>query len=146
MNSLTARSGESVDVLRFERFREGQTIEEIAESESVCPSTVRSSIHRGAARERMLKMFHLIELKIDGAIENERIRQRIREEHAERLIKAIEVLLSGKRSVLVTHPITGKVTIHEIIDPDVIVMGIEEVIKILGVMEKPVPNPILFNM
>jgi hypothetical protein len=146
MNSLIARSGESVDVHRFESFREGQTVEEIAERENVCPSTVRSSIQRGAARDQMLRMIELIELKIDAAIENERIRQRIREEHSQRLIKAIEVLLSGKRSVLITHPVTGKVTIQEIIDPDVIAMGIEQVIKILGLEEKPVPNPINVNI
>jgi len=137
---------ESVNALRLQRFKAGETADEIAQSEVVGVGTVLYSIRRGAERPQMLLHWKLIDLKLQGAIDNELIRARIRIEDADKILDGLARLLSGRRTVIITNPITGAIEVVEIVDPEVLAMGIDLVIKILCLQEKPAPNPINVNL
>ena len=135
--NLAIQRRESVDVLRLGRFKAGETVEEIAESEGVTPGTVLAGVQRAQKRKEMFLLFELVDMKLQGALDNERIRHRIRSELSEKLVSALELLLSGKRTIIISNPITGEIVAEEIIDPEVIAIGIEQVIKIISIEQRP---------
>jgi hypothetical protein len=140
MSGAIVKRHTSVDVSRLERFKAGETIEEIAEKDEVCPATVLASIQRGAARDQMLQLMRLFDMKLTGAIENELVRQQLRKEYRKKLTETIGTLLSGRRQLPITNRITGETTIIEIIDPEIMAQGVELLIEILGLKVKPAPN------
>ena len=142
----TVERRESVNVLRLRRFKAGETADEIAQSEGVRVDTVLYGLRRAEERKQMLFMWKLMDLRLEGAIENERIRKRIRRDLSEKLIKAVDCLLSGKRAVIARNPNTGEIIVHDTIDPEVIAMGVEQARTLLSLEEKPAPNPIYVNI
>src|SRR5689334_16819597 len=99
-----------INVVRLQRFKGGETVEKIAQSEGVGVDTVLYSIRRAAERDQMLRVWELIDLKLQGAIDNERIRAEVRRELytdepkegecSSQLIDGIRLLLSGKRQII----------------------------------------------
>ena len=131
---------EPLDVLRLGRFKAGETLEEIAESSGVFPGTVAASVRRAQAREEMLVTFELIELWLKGALDNERLRKQVRKLFPQYL-NAIEILLSGRRTLIHTNEFTGEVVLVDIEDPDVLAMGLEQFRRSTSMEERPVGSP-----
>jgi hypothetical protein len=119
---------ESVDTRRLRRFRAGEQLDQIAESEGVRPRAVRSSIRRALADEQNLQSVKWREMKRHEEKEKAR-RQRVLMEHAPKVMRGIERRIEGKRTIVEVNKITGKVTKHTVTDIDTIAVGVRLAIR-----------------
>ncbi len=136
----------SIDLRRYLRFRDGETLLQIAESDQLTPDAVKISLRIGRQMHEASQMLTLRDLKYTGAIETEQIRQQVRDSVKDKIVSAVDQLLTGKRTIVETETATGKVTLHEIVDPEVISMGITHARKIVSLDEKPAANQTTVNI
>lgn len=139
-------SGFEIHRSRYKRFMDGLTFEEIALDDNVTVGTVKQSINQGRAIEEAAELIKIRALKHRGAIETEKLRADIREETAPLIILGLKTLLEGKKTVPEINPVTGVVTMHEYVDPEVVAMGIEQTAKILSMQERPAQSQTFVNI
>lgn len=144
--SITKAEKAGIDLSRYQRFREGESIPEMARRDDVDPATVQRSVRAGQQIYEVQQQLKLRDLKYDTAIENEVLRKALRDKVAVQLVEAIETLLSGKRTVVEVDKITGAVSFKEFTDPDVISLGIDHAIKSLSFAERPASNQTIVNV
>lgn len=128
----------NADVKRYLRFMHGgESIVDIAKADGLDPDYARQSITRGRDVMEVENQIRLRSMKMRGAIRNESMKERLREEISQTYVDAIKHMLSGKKDVVEVDKITGAVTVHTIIDPEVIAMGLEAVRKTISIEERP---------
>ncbi len=156
MRSATKRSDGSLeisksdrmvaDLARYLRFKHGESIIDIAQSEGTDPEAVKISVRKGRNMYEAEQILKLRDLKHTALIETEEIRRDIRRRISKQLVDSVERLLQGKRTVVEVNKLTGEVTLHEIVDPEVISMGIEHARKSISLDEKPAANQTTVNI
>jgi hypothetical protein len=127
----------SRDELWRQRFFEGETFEEIAEADNQTPEKVEAAIRRAQLRREMIGLFHLNEMKLESALENEEFRQRLRRELQHKVVKALAVLLEAKRVIASIDRDTGEITTRTVIDSKIMAFGVEQYRKATSLEEKP---------
>lgn len=139
-------AGFAIHRSRYKRFMDGLTFEEIAQQDNVMVGTVKQSINQGRAIEEAAELIKIRALKHRSAIETEILRRDIRKETSALIVLGLRTLLEGKKTVPEINPVTGVVTMHEYVDPEVVAMGIEQTAKILSMQEKPAQSQTFVNI
>lgn len=143
MNAVDRADRKLRDLDRYMQLRSGATtVHRLADLEGIDPIEIEQSVQRGARQYEAQQQMFLRDAKYRGAIENEQIRSSLRT-LAGKMQEAILLLLSGKRSVVETDKVTGKVTVIDVVDPDVIVRGVEAFRKAISLEEKAGPNTLI---
>ena len=135
-----------LDLERYTKFKDGATILDIADEYKITVGVAKHSIEVGRNLCEADDLIRFRDLRYRGAIENEKIRQNIRDRVSVELVDAIMLLLSGKRTIPQVHKVTGEVTFKEFIDPDIIVQGIEAARKAISLEEKPAASQTTVNI
>jgi hypothetical protein len=142
-----------VDLLRYLDFRDLGSYVQVAEKWQISPETAKLSIRNGQRMHESQQQLQLRQLKYDGALTNETIRQEIRDfiqspddagPPKNRLIAAIQTLLKGERPVV--SDIGGQKVVQYIIDPEVVAMGLKELREAISLAEKPAQNQTTVNI
>lgn len=136
----------NVDLRRYLRFKDGETLLEIAEADNITPDAAKISLRIGRNMHEAGQLLVLRDLKYTGAIETEEIRAKVRASVSEKIVTAVDQLLTGERTVVETNLVTGQVTLHKIVDPEVVSMGITHARKIVSLDEKPAANQTTVNI
>jgi hypothetical protein len=134
------------DLQRYMLFRQGMSVLDIARQEGADPKMIERSVKTGRGMYEGDQQIRLRDAKYESAIENEKIRNKVRTKVADKLVIKIDELLEGKRPIVETDKLTGLVTIHEITDPDVVAMGIEAAMTVISLKERPMPNQTIVNI
>ncbi|MDA2937644.1 hypothetical protein MYX75_05200 [Acidobacteria bacterium AH-259-A15] len=87
----------------------------------------------------------VLDLKLQGAEIKEELRNEILKEFKAELRKAIKTLLIGMREAAFFDQRSGRVITKKIVDPTMIVAGVEQLRKIGTLDEKPAPNMQILN-
>jgi len=132
-----------VDLQRFQRFTGGESIQEISLQDGIGFEIAKTSVRRGLQMFEAQQQIILKAKRYDAAIENEEIRAEARAKVKHKLVDAIDVLLSGKKTVIEVDRNSGAMVFHEITDPEIIAMGVEAARKMLSMEEKPTPSTIV---
>lgn len=136
----------TADLARYLRFKHGETFLEIAQSEEMDPKKVEISVRAGRQMYEGQQLLELRDLKHRSLIEAERIREKLRIKVADQLIEGIETLLKGERTIVEVNKITGEVTMHKVVDPELIAIGIDKAMKGISLEERPAPNQTTVNI
>jgi hypothetical protein len=135
---VTNDKPESVDKLRFQRYREGWEFESLAALEGVDVQTIQASVERASRREHMILQFRITELRQRGALANEMFRAQIRERYADKAAETLGKLLDGQREKVRVDKVTGKVTVEHVVDdPETMALALIEYKKTTSLEEKP---------
>jgi hypothetical protein len=131
---------------RYTRFMNGEALEKIAETDGVSLEKVRRDISkRKKLNENRLRR-QVIEHRIEGQLENEKLRKKARARLSGKFLDSLDKLLEGKRIIISRDKKTGEVTIEEVVDPEVMATGIELYMKTASLEEKPAPAPTVVNV
>lgn len=131
------------DLDLYMKFREGTTVIDLAISHHKDPKLMEAAVRRGRQIFDMEQNMRLRDAKLEGAIQNEKIRNAVRAKVAADMVSGIKTLLEGKRVAVETNHATGEVTLKEFLDPTVINMGIEQARKAISLEEKPMPQTVV---
>lgn len=112
------------DLERYNRYMAGESLEQIAVADEIEEAQVRASIQRGEQQDAVRRNAELMRLKHNGAIENEKLRQKARREQSKSYLRAQEELLEGKQDVVRTLP-DGGIEIDTIRDNTALSAGLE---------------------
>lgn len=135
------------DLRRYLLFiRENKTAAEIADLENVELRIITDSIKRGQVVYQADQHVRLRDAKYESAIDNEKIRASVRKRVANKIVDGIDTLLSGTRVIVETNKLTGEVTFHDVVDPDMIALGLEAACKAISLHERPMPNQTIVNI
>jgi hypothetical protein len=104
----------------------GETFEQIAVEENLQPEKVEAGVRRAQLRQEMIGLFHLNEMKLESALENERFRQQLRRKLQHKVAQALAVLLEGKRVIVSIDRDPGHIKTETVIDPAIMAIGIEQ--------------------
>ncbi len=135
-----------VDLNRYLRFRAGETFADIALKDNITPDAVKACVRRGRGMYEAEQIIELRDLKHQSAIASERIRKDVREQTQTMVVDGVIKLLHGKRTLSSINKMTGDILTKEIDDPDVISMGVEHAIKIIGLAERPAQSQTFVNI
>jgi len=128
----------------YMRHTAGESIEDIAASDNMPVAKVQKLIQEGATFEGQRVATKLQHLREQGALQNEELRLRLRDECSPLVGAAIVMLLKGKKKVVVTDE-EGHAKIEEIDDIGMIVKGIELYRKTVSLEEKPAATSIVMQ-
>jgi hypothetical protein len=120
----------------YMRHTAGESIEDIAAADNTTVAKVQKMLQEGAAFEGARRAAKLQDLREQGALQNEELRGRLRDECAPLVLDAIIMLLRGKKKVVTTDS-EGHAKIEEIEDIAMITKGIELYRKTASLEEKP---------
>jgi len=120
-------------LIRYEMFRAGKTIQEIADEEDVSVETVRGSIREEKVRRNL-------ELRERVEHENNRLRRRAQRELENDFLSALKRLLQGQKEVPFSVS-GGDIVSRFIEDPKALMLGIEQYRKTVSLEEKPMQAP-----
>lgn len=133
-----------VDYKRYIKHQGGMSALEIAEEEQVGPERIAQSIKNGRAMYEADEEIRLRDLKYSAEIDNEKAKRIVRKRIANKIADYIEKLLDGKRQVVETNKVTGEITVHDVFDPALVVLGLEQFRKATDFDRRPAPQNI-FN-
>lgn len=124
------RSG-AIHLERYRRFNEGESVPEIAEKDGVKEATVVESINQGRQMEKMAAQRKITEIRLRGALENEKLREKLRQRLGDHLINAYEEMLKGEFEVMVGE---NAVMVK---NPNIMLKAAAEVRAAISLAEKP---------
>lgn len=131
---------------RLHRFQNGESIEQIRKADGVTEKTVRDSLNEARHLTRTALEQRVLDLKLQGAEIKEQLRNEVLKEFNTALRKAIKMLLTGMREAAFFDQRSGRVITKKIVDPTMIVAGVEQLRKIGALDEKPSPNTQILNI
>jgi len=120
-------------LIRYEMFRAGKTIQEIADEENVSVETVRGSIREEKVRRNL-------ELRERVEHENNLLRRRVQRKLENDYLSALKRLLQGQKEVPFSVS-GGDIVSRFIEDPKALMLGIEQYRKTVSLEEKPMQAP-----
>jgi len=131
---------------RLQRLESGESIEQITKADGVTEKTVRDSLNEARHLTRTAVEQRVLDLKLQGAEIKEQLRNEILKDFRLELRKAIKTLLTGMREAAFLDQKSGRVITKKIVDPTMIVAGVEQLRKIGALDEKPAPNTQILNI
>ena len=131
---------------RLQRIQNGESIEQITQADGVTEKTVRDSLNEARHLTRTAVEQRVLDLKLQGAEIKEQLRNEILKEFNTALRKAIKMLLTGMREAAFFDQRSGRVITKKIVDPTMIVAGVEQLRKIGALDEKPSLNTQILNI
>jgi len=135
---------DSLGARRYERFKQGQSLEEIAEEDNVKVDTVRIDVLAFEKKFELLTQTTIMRERLDGELENEKLRKLIRSKVYQKAIKAVETLVEGKRKFVSFDQAKGKYVTVTATDFQMMLAGLKEFQKIVSLEQKPqVPSTVV---
>jgi len=135
---------DSVGARRYERFKQGQSLEEIAEEYDVKVETVRLDILHYEKKFELLTQNAIMRERLEGELENEKLRKLIRTKVHKKVLKAIEIMVDGKRKYVSFDQSKGAYVTITAVDYQMMLAGLKEFQKITSLEQKPqVPTTVV---
>lgn len=145
--ALSAIDRSLTDMTRYMLFRNGDSILEMARREGLKPENIARSVRAGHAMYEAEQQMKLRDARIEGALENEKIRENLRYGLSQKIMNALTWMLTGKMEETEIDPVTGnKKVIREWVDPEIISKGLEHARKLTSLEEKPMPSQTVVNI
>lgn len=135
----------SKDRDRYDRFRAGEPIPDICIVDGISPEEALKSIRRGRLPVEAEQLLELRDLNHTQALAIARLRANARIRSETLVLDGLERLLTGKRTETTVLK-DGQVVTREVVDPEVISMGLEHAIKIMSIAERPAQNSTIVNV
>jgi hypothetical protein len=135
---------DSVGARRYERFKQGQSLEEIAEEYNVKVDTVRLDVLHFEKKFELLTQNAIMRERLEGELENEKLRKLIRSKVHKKVLKAIETMVDGKRKYVSFDQAQGKYVTITAVDYQMMLAGLKEFQKLVSLEQKPqVPTTVV---
>ncbi len=129
---------------RYERYRSGKTIEQIAEADGVKPETVRLDILAYEKKFELLTQNAIQRERLEGELSNEKLRTAIRAKVHKKVLKSIDLMVEGKRKFVSFDQAKGKYITITAVDYQMMLAGIREFQKLVSLEQKPsVPHTVV---
>lgn len=134
----------SVGAKRYERFRQGKTIQEIADEDGVKFETVKMDVLAYEKKFDLSLQSAIVRQRIEGELSNEKLRKEIRSRVHKKVLKSIDHLIEGKRKYVFFDQAAGKVVTVNAHDWNMMLAGIKEFSKLVSLEQKPaVPSTVV---
>lgn len=135
---------DSVGARRFERFKQGKSLEEIAQEDNVKVDTVKLDVLHFEKKFELLTQNAIMRERLEGELENEKLRKLIRSKVASKVLKAIETMVEGKRKFVSFDQTKGKYVTITSTDFQMMLAGLKEFQKLVSLEQKPqVPTTVV---
>lgn len=135
---------DSVGARRYERFKQGKSLEEIAEEDNVKVVTVRQDVVAFEKKFELLTQNAIVRERLEGELENEKLRKMIRTKVHKKVLKAIEIMVDGKRKFVSFDQAKGAYVTITAVDYQMMLAGLKEFQKITSLEQKPqVPTTVV---
>ncbi len=135
---------DSVGARRYERFKQGESLEEIAEKDKVKVDTVRMDVLAFEKKFELLTQNAIMRERLDGELENEKLRKLIRSKVHKKVLKSIDLMVEGKRKFVSFDQAKGKYITVTAVDYQMMLAGIKEFQKLVSLEQKPqVPTTVV---
>ncbi len=129
---------------RYERYRNGKTIEQIAKADGVKPETVRLDILSYEKKYELLTQNAIQRERLEGELSNEKLRTAIRARVHTKVLKSIDKMVEGKRKFVSFDQTKGKYVTVTATDWQMMLAGIKEFSKLVSLEQKPsVPTTVV---
>lgn len=129
---------------RYERYRSGKTVEQIAKADGVKPETVRLDILAYEKKYELLTQNAIQRERLEGELSNEKLRTAIRARVHKKVLKSIDVMVEGKRKFVSFDQASGKYVTITAVDYQMMLAGIKEFQKLVSLEQKPsVPHTVV---
>lgn len=137
---------DSVAAKRYQRFKQGETIEEIAEADDVKVETIRLAILAFDKKFALLTQNAIVRERLDGELSNEKLRAAIRSRVHNKVLKAIDTLVTGERKYVSFDQAKGKFVTVKATDFNMMLAGIREFQKLVSLEQKPAAPQTVVNV
>ncbi len=137
---------DSVAAKRYQRFKQGETIEEIAEADDVKVETIRLAILAFDKKFALLTQNAIVRERLDGELSNEKLRAAIRSRVHNKVLKAIDTLVTGERKYVSFDQTKGKFVTVKATDFNMMLAGIREFQKLVSLEQKPAAPHTVVNV
>lgn len=135
---------DSLPAKRYERFKKGETIEQIAEKDGVKVETIRLAILAFDKKYELLTQNAIVRERLEGELSNEKLRAAIRTRVHAKVLKAIDTLVTGERKYVSFDQTKGKFVTVKATDFNMMLAGIKEFQKLVSLEQKPqVPTTVV---
>jgi hypothetical protein len=135
---------DSLGARRYERFKGGKTLEEIAKEDNVKVDTVRMDVLAFEKKFELLTQNAIMRERLDGELENEKLRKLIRSKVHKKVLKSIDLMVEGKRKFVSFDQTKGKYVTVTAVDYQMMLAGIKEFQKLVSLEQKPaVPTTVV---
>lgn len=135
---------DSVAAKRYQRFKKGETIEQIAKADGVKVETIRLAILAFDKKFALLTQNAIVRERLDGELSNEKLRAAIRSRVHNKVLKAIDTLVTGERKYVSFDQTKGKFVTVKAVDFNMMLQGIKEFQKLVSLEQKPaVPTTVV---
>jgi hypothetical protein len=129
---------------RYERYRSGKTIDQIAKADGVKPETVRLDILAYEKKYELLTQNAIQRERLEGELSNEKLRTAIRARVHKKVLKSIDMMVEGKRKFVSFDQTKGKYVTVTAVDYQMMLAGIKEFQKLVSLEQKPaVPTTVV---
>lgn len=128
---------DSLGARRYERFKGGKTLEEIAKEDNVKVDTVRMDVLAFEKKFELLTQNAIMRERLDGELENEKLRKLIRSKVHKKVLKSIDLMVEGKRKFVSFDQAKGKYVTVTAVDYQMMLAGIKEFQKLVSLEQKP---------
>jgi hypothetical protein len=137
---------DSVGARRYERFRQGETVEEIAKEDDVKVETVRQDIGTYGRKFELLTQNAIMRDRLEGELSNEKLRSAIRSKVHKKVLNAIDYLVKGDRKFVSFDQAKGKFVTITAKDFNMMLAGIKEFAKLVSLEQKPAAPTTVVNV
>ena len=137
---------DSVAAKRFQRFKKGETIQEIADADNVKVETIKLAIMAFEKKFALLTQNAIVRERLDGELSNEKLRAAIRSRVHNKVLKAIDTLVTGERKYVSFDQTKGKFVTVKATDFNMMLAGIREFQKLVSLEQKPAAPQTVVNV
>ena len=128
---------------RYQRYRNGETIEQIAVADEVQEKTVRADILAYEKKFETLVQNAVMRERLDGELANEKLRKLIRDKLHIKVLKALEHMVTGNKKFVFFDQAKGKVITATAKDWNMMLAAVKEFQKLVSLEQKPAPSTIV---
>lgn len=137
---------EDLNVSRYKRHLGGETYDQIAEADGITRTEALRTVAAGKDLVNGALIRQIASKREAIGLAREELREETIKRLGKKLIDSLEKLLDGKRMVVYKDKLTGEMKMEEIVDPEMIVMGIEKFCKVTSLEEKPAVQQTVVNV
>lgn len=129
---------------RYQRYRNGETIEQIAAADKVKEKTVRLDIQAYEKKFETLVQAAVMRERLDGELANEKLRKAIRSKLHSKVLKALDHMVTGKKKFVFFDQSKGKIITATAHDWNMMLAAVKEFQKLVSLEQKPaVPSTVV---
>lgn len=122
---------------RYQRYRNGETIEQIAAADEVKEGTVRQDIIAYEKKFETLVQNAVMRDRLDGELANEKIRKLIRDKLHTKVLKALDHMVTGNKKFVFFDQAKGKIITATAKDWNMMLQAVKEFQKLVSLEQKP---------